>query len=141
MERLSNYEAMPDEKIGHRPTFHYRLPNSRIDEAGWSVSREWNIWMRIENLANDDDALHAAMSERIKALRGPIERLTTAKRRAGPPGARSSKCRASPTSRVPARTAGSAARKEANKEPTQLESIPPTLQTMWELPRCGNTVW
>lgn len=66
---------LPDEKIGRRPTFHYRLPNSRIDETGWSVTREWNIWMRVENLANDDDALHAAMSEQIKALRGPIKRL------------------------------------------------------------------
>lgn len=66
---------LPDEKIGRRPTFHYRLPNSSIDEPGWSVTREWNIWMRVEDLASDDDALHAAMAERIKALRGPIERL------------------------------------------------------------------
>lgn len=66
---------LPEEKIGRRPAFHYRLPNSRIDEADWSVTREWNIWMRVEDLANDDDALGAAMSERIQALRGPIERL------------------------------------------------------------------
>lgn len=67
---------LPKEKIGRRPTFHYRLPNSSIDEAGWSVTREWNIWMRVEDLANDDDdALHAVMAEQIKALRGPIERL------------------------------------------------------------------
>lgn len=66
---------LPDEKIGRRPTFHYRLPNSRIDEAGWSVTREWNIWMRVEDLANDDDALHTAMSERIKTLHDPIKRL------------------------------------------------------------------
>jgi hypothetical protein len=66
---------LPKEKISRRPAFHYRLPNSRIDEAGWSVTHEWNIWMRVEDLANDDDALRAAMPERIKALRSPIERL------------------------------------------------------------------
>ncbi len=66
---------LPEEKIGRRPTFHYRLPNSRIDEADWSITHEWNIWMRVEDLANDGDALCAAMPERIKALRGPIERF------------------------------------------------------------------
>ena len=66
---------LPGEKIGRRPTFHYRLPNSRIDEPGWSVTREWNIWMRVEDLVNDEDALRAAMPERIEALRGPIERF------------------------------------------------------------------
>jgi hypothetical protein len=66
---------LPEEKISRRPAFHYRLPNSRIDEADWSVIREWNIWMRVEDLANDDDALRLAMLEQIKTLRGPIERL------------------------------------------------------------------
>lgn len=66
---------LPDEKINRRPTLHYRLPNCRIDEADWSITREWNVWMRVEDLAADEAALRAALPETLAALRGPFERL------------------------------------------------------------------
>lgn len=34
-----------------RPTYHYRLPDCRIDEADWSLATEWNRWVMIERLA------------------------------------------------------------------------------------------
>jgi len=40
--------------IKPRPAFHYRLPNCRIDEPGWSLAAGWNAWVRVEELAEDD---------------------------------------------------------------------------------------
>jgi hypothetical protein len=42
-----------------RPTFHYRLPNSLIDQVEWSIAQEWNYWILIEQLANDRKRLQA----------------------------------------------------------------------------------
>lgn len=39
------------EKLRPRPTFHYRLPNCRVDEAEWTVAEEWNRWVGVEELA------------------------------------------------------------------------------------------
>jgi hypothetical protein len=43
----------PKMKINPRPTFHYRLPNSLIDEPEWSFALEWNRWCEVERLAAD----------------------------------------------------------------------------------------
>lgn len=40
-----------------RPTFHYRLPNSRIDDPEWTFISEWNYWMPVEKLAADKELL------------------------------------------------------------------------------------
>ncbi|MFN6944708.1 MAG: amidoligase family protein [Cytophagaceae bacterium] len=40
-----------------RPTFHYRLPNSNIDDENWSLATEWNRWVEIEKLACNDNLL------------------------------------------------------------------------------------
>lgn len=42
-----------DVLVKRRPTFHYRLPDCRLDEPGWSVAEEWNRWVRVERLADD----------------------------------------------------------------------------------------
>lgn len=42
-----------DVLVKKRPTFHYRLPDCRLDEPGWSVAAEWNRWVRVERLADD----------------------------------------------------------------------------------------
>ena len=47
-----------------RPAFHYRLPNSMVDEPGWSLAAEWNRWVAVERLANDPDRL-AEMSRQF----------------------------------------------------------------------------
>ena len=46
-----------DSLVKSRPAFHYRLANSCIDEAGWSIAQPWNLWVRIENLVLEPDAL------------------------------------------------------------------------------------
>ena len=48
---------LPSEKINARPTFHYRLPNTLIDEDDWSIGTEWNRWVAVEQLAEKPDLL------------------------------------------------------------------------------------
>ena len=40
-----------------RPTFHYRLPNCNVDQPGWSILDEWNLWVSVEVLAEDKPRL------------------------------------------------------------------------------------
>ncbi len=37
-----------------RPTFHYRLPDCRLDDPDWSIDLEWHRWICVEVLANSD---------------------------------------------------------------------------------------
>lgn len=51
-----------------RPAFHYRLPDSRINEADWSPASSWEIWRLIERAAAEDDRLsdlRTAMRRRL----------------------------------------------------------------------------
>lgn len=47
----------PSMKIRPRPTFHYRLPDSRVGEPGWSIVPDWNLWVEVERLAADPERL------------------------------------------------------------------------------------
>jgi len=57
--------ALGDNKAaaGARPTFHYRLPDCRIDERGWRLAYEWNRWVMVERLAADKHALDTLATE------------------------------------------------------------------------------
>ena len=48
---------LPPQKLSPRPTFHYRLPNSKIDEDSWSVAFEFNQWSLVEKIACDEEKL------------------------------------------------------------------------------------
>ncbi len=48
-----------DDKTAARPTFHFRLPDSRIDEADWSLLQPWQLWRQVELIAANDDLLSA----------------------------------------------------------------------------------
>ncbi len=58
----------PDEKIGKRPTLHYRLPNSDIDNRQWSLSHCWNDWLHVEALAGNDEKLREMSLAYLKYL-------------------------------------------------------------------------
>jgi hypothetical protein len=51
--------VLPNEKINGRPTFHYRLPDARVSDPGWSIAPEWNRWVAVERLAADRERLDA----------------------------------------------------------------------------------
>ncbi|HEX6982511.1 MAG TPA: amidoligase family protein [Balneolaceae bacterium] len=46
--------VMEGEKNNERPTFHYRLPNSKIEDPDWRFEDEWDYWLVVEKLADDD---------------------------------------------------------------------------------------
>jgi hypothetical protein len=48
---------LPHEKINKRPTFHYRLPDARISDPGWSIAPDWNRWVAVERVAADRERL------------------------------------------------------------------------------------
>ncbi|MFL5335705.1 MAG: amidoligase family protein [Geminicoccaceae bacterium] len=47
------------DKVKARPTFHYRLPDSNVDQPGWGVVADWNRWVEVERLAADPPRLAA----------------------------------------------------------------------------------
>jgi hypothetical protein len=57
--------TLPSEKIGARPAFHYRLPDARVSDAGWSIAPDWNRWVAVERLAADRERLDAAGAARL----------------------------------------------------------------------------
>lgn len=44
---------------GARPTFHYRLPETRLGDPDWSLAYEWNRWALVEAVAADRALLDA----------------------------------------------------------------------------------
>ncbi|MFN3208705.1 MAG: amidoligase family protein [Roseovarius sp.] len=44
--------SYPDDRsTTARPTFHFRLPDSRINEPGWSLRQPWEMWRLVEVVA------------------------------------------------------------------------------------------
>ena len=70
---LRGRPELAGQKVSPRPTFHYRLPNSLIDEPDWSIAKEWNQWVLVERLAGDPDLLRGlarAYLDRDRTLLG-----------------------------------------------------------------------
>ncbi len=67
--------ALPDEKIGKRPTYHYRLPDSRVDEEEWCVCEGWNSWALVERLAEDKESMDKLALVAIEYLASPLSIL------------------------------------------------------------------
>ncbi|MCG5536017.1 amidoligase family protein [Ectothiorhodospira mobilis] len=58
--------------IHARPTFHYRLPDCRIDEPQWDLSLPWAGWVAVERLAARPQRLHRLAAEYLGADRGGL---------------------------------------------------------------------
>jgi len=72
--------AAPVERrlVKPRPTWHYRLPNCRIDDPDWSLAEPWAEWAAVERLAADPDRLARLGRDRLgrsSALRRWSSRL------------------------------------------------------------------
>jgi hypothetical protein len=63
---------MHREKVVARPTYHYRLPNSRIDEIEWKTFEAWNSWVLVERLAQDKRSLEILREEYLKYFDSPF---------------------------------------------------------------------
>ncbi len=51
LDRERVARAVDDPRVKSRPTFHYRLPDSRIGHAGQLVTDEWRHWLVVERVA------------------------------------------------------------------------------------------
>ena len=60
-----------DKRIRLRPTFHYRLPDARLDRPDWTIATEWNRWCVVERLAERPDKL-AAMARAYRENQGRL---------------------------------------------------------------------
>jgi hypothetical protein len=49
--------SVDDPLVKGRPTLHYRLPNSEVDDAAFSLRELWTDWLEVERLAADVDRL------------------------------------------------------------------------------------
>lgn len=69
LDMLPLFTTLDAERVGRqfrsplvkpRPTFHYRLPDTRLSDPEWGLITEWNRWVQVEWLAADPERLDAA---------------------------------------------------------------------------------
>ncbi len=60
--------VVDDERIKARPTYHYRLPNSRLGESDWGILQPWQDWLEVERLAAEPERLAEACRLRVEHL-------------------------------------------------------------------------
>ncbi len=63
---------LEDSLIKPRPTFHYRLPNSKVSLKSWRIISEWNYWLIVESLAIDKEALERLSQAYLNYLSEPF---------------------------------------------------------------------
>ena len=49
--------------VSARPAFHYRLPDCKINQKGWTPALAWNQWVCIDKLADDREVILELISE------------------------------------------------------------------------------
>lgn len=49
--------------INGRPTYHYRLPDSLVDDPEWRLAEAWNSWIRVEKLAANPEKMERMIDE------------------------------------------------------------------------------
>lgn len=57
MDKETTQDLLKERLTSARPTFHYRLPNCSIEDEHWSLAQEWNRWLLVEKLADDEKTL------------------------------------------------------------------------------------
>jgi hypothetical protein len=58
--------------VNARPTFHYRLPNCELAQAGWTPAADWNRWVMVERLAHDAALLRELSEAYLRTLALPL---------------------------------------------------------------------
>ncbi|MGF7184142.1 hypothetical protein GGQ84_000222 [Desulfitispora alkaliphila] len=65
-------ERIVDELTTPRPTFHYRMPNSKLDDPNWRIMDEWGCWMEVEKLAHSEDQLNRLINDYMQRFESPL---------------------------------------------------------------------
>ena len=74
-ERLRR--TVKDDRVKARPTLHYRLPNSLIDDPQWGLIHPYRDWLQVDNLAMDKRRLDMVCRGYRKYLDNPTANLFT----------------------------------------------------------------
>ncbi len=67
-EALDELDEEKKRLVKPRKTFHYRLPNCEIDDPDWRIARDWNYWIEVEQLAEEEDKLKAMCADYLTYL-------------------------------------------------------------------------
>ncbi|CUH75652.1 amidoligase family protein [Tropicibacter naphthalenivorans] len=62
------------DKTAARPTFHFRLPDSRIDEPDWSLHQAWDMWRLVEDVAAEMGLLGTLGTAWLDTMGSPLAR-------------------------------------------------------------------
>jgi hypothetical protein len=60
-DRIENWSL-----VKPRPTYHYRLPDCLVSEAGWSPAIDWNRWVVVERLAESEALLRELSADYLQ---------------------------------------------------------------------------
>jgi hypothetical protein len=66
-----------DDRVKARPTLHYRLPNSLIDDHQWGLIHPYRDWLQVDNLAMDKARLEKICQAYRNYLDNPTANLFT----------------------------------------------------------------
>ncbi|WP_373083708.1 amidoligase family protein [Zhongshania sp.] len=66
-----------DDRVKARPTLHYRLPNSLIDDPQWGLIHPYRDWLQVDNLAMDKSRLETVCKAYRNYLDNPTANLFT----------------------------------------------------------------
>ncbi|MDX1680194.1 MAG: amidoligase family protein [Akkermansiaceae bacterium] len=69
---LNSLKESDRKLVKARPSYHYRLPNSEIDCADWTIARDWNRWVEVEKLAGERDKLERMAADYLEFLGKPL---------------------------------------------------------------------
>lgn len=65
--------SLIDERLtSARPTYHYRLPNCSFEKREWTPALEWNRWVRVERLADNEERLEQLSRYWLKLKKNTI---------------------------------------------------------------------
>jgi len=57
LDEKTTTSMIEEELTSSRPTYHYRLPDCSFEKKEWTPALEWNRWVQVERLADDEDRL------------------------------------------------------------------------------------
>jgi hypothetical protein len=71
LDRARVERVVDDERVSARPTFHFRMPDSRVDDPCFRITDQWRAWLEVERLAADTARLERLSRGAFDALRSP----------------------------------------------------------------------
>lgn len=71
IDRAHVERVIDDERVSARPTFHFRMPDSRVDDPCFRITDQWRAWLEVERLAADTPRLEQLCRGTFDALRSP----------------------------------------------------------------------